>query len=99
MFSELNNDFGTENDRLVYTAIHLDQKICNLSDVPTSEEINNIIKEYYGDKANFIKIKNKSWEEIEVVDLKSSKALEYNKCAGAYINLAEYKKGICLKSW
>ena len=99
VFSELNNEFGNENDRILKVAINLDKNICNLSDVPSVEEVNTVIKEFYGDKVAFVKTKNKEGKEIDVIDL-DGRGFEYDVEANAYTSLTdevEYRIGLCLK--
>ncbi|MBQ3414635.1 MAG: hypothetical protein IJH39_04645, partial [Clostridia bacterium] len=112
LFSELNNDWTT-NDCLVamseklitvggeyegYGIIPNDILGKSLRENSRRELINKIVKEIYGEKAEFEIVKNSKGQDVEV--LKNLTAWEFDKKSDAYKELTageEYKNGHCLK--
>lgn len=109
MFSELNNDTG-EADTLLYIAQEIQN---NYEDFMTKEDYdyakntttdrifkNLIIKEFYGDKAEFEKREPQYSYQPEAEVLKGMRGFEYDRDNDAYKPLTvgeEYRHGKCLK--
>ena len=99
LFSELNNVTG-ENETLIMVADGIWDKILNYRDAHTREDVNSIIKEFYGDKATFEKTKDSKGNEVEVLKFEKDSGYVYEPDFDNYIAAAEfneYQFGICLK--
>jgi len=112
LFSELNNGWST-NDCLVamaeklimtggeyegYGIIPNDILSKSLREDSRRELINKVIKDIYGEKAEFEMVKNSKGQDVEV--LKNLTAWEFDKKSDEYKELTageEYKNGHCLK--
>ena len=99
IFSELNNEVET-NDALIMMAIEYREKILDARDAYALSELNEIVKEMYGEKAVFEKAKDSKGKEIEVLKFDKNNGWGYEAENDSYIaeeEFNDYKRGICLK--
>ena len=97
VFSELKNNFGNEEDRLVSIAGEILLKVQDSYSEQSikREVINEVVKEFYGEKAKFLTQKDKEGNEIEV--LSTNKVLLKDGKYNFNTTFSDYKNGICLK--
>ena len=98
-FSRLNNDSEKRN-QLVQIAYDIHEIAApGIQDAPEISKMNEAIKEFYGDKVEFVKEKSKSGKELEIfkVDGQKAKVSDKMDIYENFEDLDNTKKGICLK--
>ena len=98
-FSRLNNNSEKRN-QLVQIAYDIHEIAApGIQDAPEISKMNEAIKEFYGDKVEFVKDTNKAGKEIEIFKVDGEKPAVSDKM-DIYTNdedLDNTQKGICLK--
>ena len=100
-FSELNNGSKRTSQliKIGYNLLAINTEE-ERGDATGIEEINKGIKEFYGDKASFEKVKSESGKDFEVLKSKDGSKVNYSLKSNIYMLGDEfdgYKEGICLR--
>lgn len=97
LFSELNND-SSEIDKLIKISyIILTMNNPDRLDAPGIEEINQVVKEVYGDKVAFEKVKDEDGNNVEVLKRDNNSKFSYSLKSNVYSIENDDRDGLCLK--
>lgn len=98
-FSRLNND-SKKTNQLIQIAYDIHGiALPDRLDAPGIEEMNEAMKEFYGDKVKFEKVKGESGAELEILKVDGEK-VKYSEKSNIYSldeDLDNCQQGICLK--